>query len=111
MQCMLSHPGQHEEECESTMETLELFWRPIILSGVAVFLASSIAWMVLPHHRFDWSKLKDEGAFAKTLGQFDISPGRYMFMCFAPLEEGSDDPQSGKPSSGPRGKSKEGSSR
>ncbi len=44
------------------MEILVQFWLPILASAVVVFLASSIAWMVLPHHKKDVKTLPDEKA-------------------------------------------------
>jgi hypothetical protein len=54
-------------------------WLPIVVSGVVVFIASFLAWMVLPHHRSDWSKLPDEEGFQKSLGDLNVAPGDYMF--------------------------------
>ena len=39
-----------------TVSILEL-WLPIVLSVVVVYVASSIVWMALPHHKSDWGKL------------------------------------------------------
>lgn len=52
-------------------------WLPILLSGVAVFFLSFCMWMVLPHHRNDWSKLPDEDGTMDHLG--DIEAGMYTF--------------------------------
>ena len=51
----------------NTMELLSTLWLPIVLSGVALFFASFLAWMVLPHHKGDFIKLPDEGAFENAL--------------------------------------------
>ncbi|MDJ0522862.1 MAG: hypothetical protein QNJ90_12410 [Planctomycetota bacterium] len=60
-------------------------WLPILLSGVAVFFLSFIMWMVLPHHRSDWSKLPDEDGTMDHLG--DIEAGMYTFPhCVTPEE-------------------------
>lgn len=52
-------------------------WLPILLSGLAVFFLSFLMWMVLPHHRNDWSAVKDEDALMHHLG--DIETGMYSF--------------------------------
>lgn len=50
---------------------------PILLSGVAVFFLSFMMWMVLPHHRKDFSKLPDEDGTMAALA--DVKSGEYTF--------------------------------
>ncbi|MCP3905850.1 MAG: hypothetical protein GY715_19680 [Planctomycetes bacterium] len=57
---------------------LEL-WLPILVASVVVFIASFVSWMLLPFHKADFKKLKDEEAFFKTLAAMDAKPGQYMF--------------------------------
>ena len=54
-------------------------WLPILLSAVAVFIASSIIHMVLPYHRFDYKKLPAEDNVMDALRKFQIPPGDYCF--------------------------------
>ncbi len=61
------------------MVLLTQLWLPIVLSAVFVFVASFIAWMVLPHHKADVKKLPDETAFTGQLSQMNIPPGTYMW--------------------------------
>ena len=61
------------------MEMLFSLWMPILVSAVAVFIAAFLAWMVLPHHRSDWSKLPDDKAFVEALRSLGLPPGQYMF--------------------------------
>ncbi len=61
------------------MLSLADLWLPILVSAVAVFVVSFIAWMVLPHHRSDWAKVPDEQAFGDALTSLKIQPGQYMF--------------------------------
>lgn len=50
-------------------------WLPIVLSAVAVFIASSLIWMVVQWHNNDWRKLPDEeGARVALRG---TPPGQY----------------------------------
>lgn len=56
---------------------LASLWQPILLAAVLVFIASSIVWMVLPHHRSDWKKLPDETAVRSVLA--GVEPGAYTF--------------------------------
>ena len=60
------------------MEFLHL-WLPILVSAFAVFVASSIAWMVLPHHKKDIKRLPDEAALTDRLQQLALPPGTYMW--------------------------------
>jgi hypothetical protein len=58
------------------MEALAALWVPILLAAVLVFVASSIAWMALPHHKKDWQKLPNE---APVKGALDgVAPGQYI---------------------------------
>jgi hypothetical protein len=69
------------------MDMLAQLWLPILVSAVAVFVASSIAWMVLPHHRADIQKLPDEPATVTAVTRFGIPPGFYMWPNCATPEE------------------------
>ena len=60
-------------------------WPPIIVSTGIVFIASFLAWMVLPHHRSDWSKLPDEEAARSALRGVD--PGQYTIPHAATSDE------------------------
>ncbi len=61
------------------MVTLGMLWLPIVLSAVLVFVASSLVWMVLPHHKGDWKPLPDEAAALEALGKPGLAPGQYRF--------------------------------
>lgn len=62
-------------------------WMPIVVSAAIVFVASAIAWMVLPHHKGDWRGLPNEGAFLETLRSGNVPPGQYMFpYCEGPTD-------------------------
>ena len=52
---------------------------PTLISAVALFFASFLAWMVLPHHKGDWAGLRDESGFMNTVRDMDVAPGQYMF--------------------------------
>jgi hypothetical protein len=54
-------------------------WLPIVLSGVALFFASWIAWMFLPHHKAEWKGLPNEDAFMAAVKNVGVPPGQYMF--------------------------------
>lgn len=69
------------------MQMLLSLWLPILVSGVVVYIASFLAWMVLPHHKKDWAKLAAEEQFIKSIGELNIEPGRYMFPFYSSPEE------------------------
>lgn len=53
-------------------------WLPIVLSAVATFAAGFLLWVVLPHHKSDWSPLPDEGAVMGALNPQNVEPGMYL---------------------------------
>jgi hypothetical protein len=59
--------------------SLLALWIPILLSGIALFFASWIAWMFLPHHKTEWKGLANEDVTLKALKDLAIAPGQYMF--------------------------------
>jgi hypothetical protein len=62
-------------------------WMPILVATVAVFVASSIVWMVLPHHRTDFKKLPDEDGLLAALRKQPVPVGQYMFPhCAGPAD-------------------------
>ena len=58
------------------MEAFAALWIPILLATAVMFIASSIAWMVLPQHKKDWSKLPDQPAVMSALS--GVEPGQYL---------------------------------
>lgn len=54
-------------------------WLPILLAGLAVHIASTIAWTALPHHKPEWTPLPNEDATLKRLSELGIPAGQYMF--------------------------------
>ncbi len=61
------------------MVTVTSLLLPTLLSAVALFFASFLAWMVLPIHRKDWVKLDKEDDFMNSTRELGISSGSYMF--------------------------------
>ena len=49
------------------MVTIGALWLPILLSAIAVWVASAIIWMAMPHHKSDFRKLPDEDAALRAL--------------------------------------------
>jgi hypothetical protein len=54
-------------------------WIPILLSAVAVFVASSLIHMVLPYHKSDYAKLESEDEVMEALRKAKVTSGDYMF--------------------------------
>jgi hypothetical protein len=62
------------------METpLLSLWLPIVASGVALFFASWMAWMLLPHHKKEWTGMANEDAVIAQLRSAGVAPGQYVF--------------------------------
>ena len=59
------------------MVTIGALWLPILLSGITVWVASAIIWMVMPHHKSDFGKLPDEDAARQALVPQRLAPGWY----------------------------------
>jgi hypothetical protein len=54
-------------------------WLPIVLSGIALFFASWLAWMVMPHHKKEWQGLPNEDSFLAALKSAGVAAGQYVF--------------------------------
>jgi hypothetical protein len=66
---------------------LAQLWLPILLTGVALFFASFLSWMVVQLHKQDWRKLPQEDAFLSAVRGMSIPQGSYMFPnCDTPEE-------------------------
>ncbi|HTN02208.1 MAG TPA: hypothetical protein VL132_10035, partial [Planctomycetaceae bacterium] len=59
------------------MTTVLALWLPILLSGVAVYIVSSIIHMATPWHKGDYLKLPDEDRVLDALRPFALPPGDY----------------------------------
>jgi hypothetical protein len=68
------------------MVALASLWLPIVVSAVAVFVLSSIVWMVLPYHKTDWKGVANEPAFLEALRAQKLAGGMYMFPFCAPAD-------------------------
>jgi hypothetical protein len=61
------------------MVSIASLWLPILLSAVATFIASAVAWTMLPHHRSDFDRLPDEDALMAALRAQEPGRGVYVF--------------------------------
>ncbi len=56
-----------------------MLWLPIVVSGVVLFFASWLAWMVLPHHKKEWTGMANEDAVTSEIRKVGVAPGQYVF--------------------------------
>lgn len=85
------------------MVALQDLWLPILLSGVAVFLASSILHMVLPLHRSDYGRIEGEDAVLDAMRAGGIGPGHYMFPHCTSMQDYASEEHQAKLAQGPSG--------
>ena len=69
------------------MVSLTALWLPIVLSAVAVFVASSIIHMVLTYHRSEYQKLPGEDKLREAMRNEGVAPGFYSFPCAASTKD------------------------
>ena len=62
-------------------------WLPIILSAIAVFIASSIVHMVIKWHNSDYHKLPNEEEVRACLSATSKAPGMYFVPHMADMKE------------------------
>lgn len=75
----LSTMAQAFKHRRTHMEGLMDLWLPILVSAVAVWVASALAWMLLPHHRGDFRQLPNEDGVMDAVRRLSIPPGLYFF--------------------------------
>jgi hypothetical protein len=66
------------------MDFLSELWLPILVSGVAVFVVSSLVHMVLQIHKHDHRALPSDAALAALRG---VPPGSYVFPHCTSMEQ------------------------
>ena len=60
------------------MVTIGALWLPILLSTITVWVASTLFWRVMPHHKSDYAELLDEDVARRALTPQALIPGQYM---------------------------------
>jgi hypothetical protein len=76
---------------------------PILASGIALFFASWLAWMILPHHKKEWRGLPNEEAVMGALKNSSVPAGQYMFPYAACGDDWKSDAFKAKMQAGPNG--------
>jgi hypothetical protein len=61
------------------MVSMSQLWIPILLSAVAVFIASSIIHMASPWHKTDYPRMENETQVMDALRPLALRPGDYFF--------------------------------
>ena len=74
------------------MVTIGALWLPILLSSIAVWVASALVWTVMPHHKSDWAELPDEDAARRALTPQGLVPGLYSIP-YAVTHKDLEDPE------------------
>ena len=78
-------------------------WLPIVASGIALFFASWLAWMLLPHHKKEWQGLPNEDAIMGALKNSGVAAGQYMFPYAACSADWKSDAFKARMQAGPNG--------
>ena len=61
------------------MEFLTDLWLPILITTIVLWISSTVAWMVMPHHFGDRRKIDCEDELMQFVEQQNIAAGNYMF--------------------------------
>jgi len=69
------------------MVALGTLWLPILVSAVLVYIASSIVWMLLPHHKSDWAQLPGEAGVLEAMRRAGVGRGQYRFPFCDPRDK------------------------
>ena len=72
------------------MVSLGQLWLPILLAAIACHFVGFLVWVVLPHHRSDYSPLPDE-AGVRALLKGKLAPGQYLMPWWTHGQEKSPD--------------------
>ncbi len=83
------------------MVTIPSLWLPILLSGVLVFVVSSIIHMALKYHRNDFAPMPDEEATRAVLGKQKLAPGQYAIPYLCDMKDMKDPAKIAKLAEGP----------
>ena len=79
------------------------YWLAIVVSGVAVFIVSSIIHMFVNWHKSDYQKLPAEADVLGAMREAGVKPGHYVFPCAPSMKEMGSDEMIQKYKQGPVG--------
>lgn len=69
------------------MQFVVELWKPIVFSGLAVFVLSALVWTVLPHHKKEWQRLSNEDDVLNAIRAGNPAPGLYSFPFASDMKE------------------------
>ena len=78
-------------------------WLPILLSAVAVFIASSVIHMATPMHKKDYAQLPNQDAVMEAMRNAGVQRGAYVFPYASSMKEMGDEAFIAKQNAGPVG--------
>lgn len=83
---------------------LAQLWLPIVLSGIALFFMSFLAWMIIQLHKDDWIKAPNEDRLMQAVKDCGLKRGKsYMFPGCTSQDEMKSPEFQAKVKAGPRG--------
>lgn len=85
------------------MDELSALGIPILVAGISVFIASFFAWVVVGHHRSDWSELPEEEKTVEMIQRSGAKAGQYLFPMTRTKEQMNDRVKQDRLQSGPWG--------
>ncbi len=83
------------------MVSLASLWLPIVLSAVAVFIASALIHMVLKYHASDYNQIPNEDAVRAAIRAGNPAPRQYFVPWCADMKESQGEAMKQKRAEGP----------
>ncbi len=80
-------PEHFSNEKDGHMISITELLLPAFLSGVCVFLVSSLVHMLLPIHKGDFAALPGETKIREAMRSQEVKPGSYMIPCPGSMKE------------------------
>ena len=69
------------------MVSMMSLWLAVVAAAVLVQIASTIMWMLAPHHKTDYARLPDEDAARSALAPQNLQPGQYSMPHCASMDQ------------------------
>jgi hypothetical protein len=78
---------RHPNPQESAMQDYLQLWLPVVATGIAVFVASSLIHMVIKWHASDYGRLSNEDAVRDAIRAGSPAPGQYVLPHCADMKD------------------------
>ncbi|MBX3173995.1 MAG: hypothetical protein KF709_06250 [Gemmatimonadaceae bacterium] len=85
------------------MQFLIDLWVPILAGAAVAFIASALAWTVMPHHRKEYTKLPNEDAVLDAIRAGSPGIGQFAFPYVDDMKEANSPENKAKRERGPYG--------